>query len=68
MLREAGFAEGSPQYELYRDSVAGHRVAGIETDETDRNLREWGAEQALEEIPPGYPPSHVWWHRSLSGK
>jgi hypothetical protein len=54
--------------DLYRDSVAGHYVAGIETDETDMNLKEWGAEQYLEEIPPGFPASHVWWHQSLSGK
>lgn len=54
--------------DLYRDSAARERVAEIETDETDENLKEWGAEQYLEEIPPGYPDSHVWWRQSLSGK
>lgn len=54
--------------DLYRDSVAGHRVAGIETEEVDRDLKEWGALQYLEEIPAGIPDSHVWWHQSLSGK
>jgi hypothetical protein len=54
--------------DLYRDSVAGHRVAEIETAETDQNLQEWGTEQPLDEIPPGFPPSHVWWHQSRSGK
>lgn len=54
--------------ELYRDSVAGHAVAGIETEELDQNLKEWGAVQYLEEVPAGYPASHVWWHQSLSGK
>ena len=53
--------------DLYRDSVAGHYVAGIETDGTDQNLREWGAEQDLHDIPPGIPPSHVWWHHRRSG-
>jgi hypothetical protein len=54
--------------DLYRESAAGHRVAGIETELTDENLKEWGAQQYLDEIPPGFPPSHVWWHQSLSGK
>lgn len=54
--------------DLYLDSVARDRVAEIETDETDENLKEWGAQQYLEEIPAGYPASHVWWHQSLSGK
>lgn len=53
---------------LYRDSAAGYYVSGIETDETDADLREWGSEQYLDEIPPGFPPSHIWWHQSLSGK
>jgi hypothetical protein len=54
--------------DLYRDSAARHRIDGIETDFTDENLKEWGAHQYLEEIPPGFPASHVWWHQSLSGK
>lgn len=53
--------------DLYRDSAASHRVSGIETDFTDENLKEWGGQQYLEEIPPGLPASHVWWHQSLSG-
>ena len=36
-------------------TAAGHRVAGIETEETDRDLEEWGAMQYLEEIPAGIP-------------
>jgi hypothetical protein len=54
--------------DLYRDSVAGDYVAGIDIGDTDEQLKEWGAEQYLAEVPPGYPPSHVWWHQSLSGK
>jgi hypothetical protein len=54
--------------ELYRDSVAGDGIAGIDIGDTDEQLKEWGAEQYLAEVPPGYPPSHVWWHQSLSGK
>ena len=54
--------------DLYRDSVAHDYVAGIETEDTDANLKDWGAQQYLEDIPPGFPPSHVWWHQSLSGK
>ena len=54
--------------DLYRDSAAKHYVSGIETDETDANLREWGSEQNLDEIPMGFPPSHVWWYQSLTGK
>lgn len=54
--------------ELYRDSDARHRVAGIDTEEIDEELKAWGAEQYIEEIPPGIPDSHVWWHQSLSGK
>lgn len=54
--------------ELYRNSVARERVMGLETENTDENLKEWGAQQYLEAIPPGFPDSHVWWHQSLSGK
>ena len=54
--------------DLYRDSVAHDRVAGIDIGDTDENLKEWGSQQYLEEIPPGFPASHVWWHQSLSGK
>lgn len=54
--------------ELYRDSAAGDQVVGIETDETDAELKAWGREMYLEEVPAGIPASHVWWHQSLSGK
>jgi len=50
--------------DLYRDSVARDYVAGIETDFTDENLKEWGAQQYLDTIPPGIPESHVWWRQS----
>jgi hypothetical protein len=54
--------------DLYRDSAAHDRVAGLDIGDTDDQLKEWGAQQYLEEIPPGFPASHVWWHQSLSGK
>jgi hypothetical protein len=54
--------------DLYRGTVAQDAVDEIETDELDQNLKEWGAEMYLDEIPEGIPPSHVWWHQSLSGK
>jgi hypothetical protein len=54
--------------DLYRDSVARNYLAGIETESTDEDLKEWGAHHHIDEVPPGIPPSHVWWHRSRSGK
>lgn len=48
--------------------MARDRVAEIAAELTDQSLKEWGAQQYLEEIPPGFPESHVWWHQSLSGK
>jgi hypothetical protein len=54
--------------ELYRGTVAQGTVDEIETDELDRNLKEWGKEMHLVEIPEGIPPSHTWWHEGLSGK
>jgi hypothetical protein len=54
--------------DLYRDSVASDYIAGIDIEDTDDQLKEWGAQQYLDEIPPGFPASHVWWHQSLSGK
>jgi hypothetical protein len=54
--------------DLYRDSVASDYIAGIDIEDTDDQLKEWGAQQYLEEIPRGFPASHVWWHQSRSGK
>ena len=54
--------------ELYGDSVAHDFVVGIDTDQLDRDLAEWGRVQWLEAVPEGYPPSHVWWHQSMSGR
>jgi hypothetical protein len=53
--------------DLYRDSVARDYVAGIETDETDQDLREWGAHHRIDKVPPGIPASHVWWYQTRSG-
>lgn len=50
--------------DLYRNSAAAHRVAGIETDETDQDLKEWSGHQYITEIPAGIPQSHVWWYQS----
>jgi hypothetical protein len=50
--------------DLYRDSAAADRIAGLETEETDESLREWAADQWLEDMPAGIPTSHVWWHQS----
>jgi len=50
--------------DLYRDSVAAYYVSGIEPVETDANLREWSADQYIDDVPPGIPASHVWWHQS----
>lgn len=52
--------------DLYRDSVASDYILGIETDEMDQDLKEWGSHQYIEAIPPGFPDSHTWWHQSLS--
>lgn len=54
--------------DLYRDSVAGHYLEGIETESTDEDLREWGAHPHVEEVPPGIPPSHVWWYQTTSAR
>jgi hypothetical protein len=52
--------------DLYRDSAARNRIAGIDIDDTDQLLGEWGARHRIREIPAGIPASHIWWHRSPS--
>lgn len=50
--------------DLYRDSEAHDYVAGIETEPTDDNLKEWSSQMHLDVIPPGFPTSHSWWYQS----
>lgn len=52
--------------DLYRDSVAQNYLEGIETESTDEDLKEWGVHHPVEDVPPGIPPSHVWWYQRRS--
>jgi len=55
MRSELGFFR-----DLYRDSVAGYRVSGIETDETDDNLKEWAlSSTSRRSRQASVPVSHV---------
>jgi hypothetical protein len=55
--------------QLYKGSKAESRISDFdgETEVIDKDLEEWGRVQYLESIPDDIPPSHVWWHQSLSG-
>jgi hypothetical protein len=52
--------------DLYRDSVACNYLEGIETESTDDDLKAWGADHQVDHVPPGIPPSHVWWYQRRS--
>lgn len=52
--------------DLYRDSVACNYLEGIETESTDEDLKAWGVHHQVDDVPPGIPPSHVWWYQRRS--
>ena len=52
--------------DLYRDSVACTYLDGIETESTDEDLKAWGVHHQVDDVPPGIPPSHVWWYERRS--